>query len=80
MSAPAGGRKTVTSPSTGSPPMRCENRSTRIRCPGLSVGSIESDGIRYGLTANACSVSAKKSAAATISTSSIVERSDFDFT
>ena len=62
----------MTSPSFGSPPMRCEKRLTRIRWPVSSVGTIDSDGIRYGLTANAWIVSAKNSATATIKTSSTV--------
>ena len=51
--APSGGRKTVTSPSAGSPPRRWLKRSRRMRWPGLRVGTIDAEGIRYGLTASA---------------------------
>lgn len=42
---------TVMSFSLGSAPMRCEKRSTITRWPTSSVGSIDSDGMTYGLTA-----------------------------
>src|ERR1700753_498593 len=51
-----------------------------MRCPIFSVGSIEPDGILYGLMAKAWIVRAKNSATATIMTSSIDDRSCFDFT
>ena len=66
--------KTVMSPSFGSPPMRCEKRSTSRRWPTTSVGAIDSDGMTYGLTANAWMAIAKNSAAATIATISPNER------
>ena len=61
------------SPSFGSPPSVCEKRSTSTRWPSRSVGRIDADGIRYGLTANAWIASAKNSAPAISSTSSSVD-------
>src|SRR5689334_20724883 len=74
VAAPLGGVKTVMSPTAGSLPVRCEKRSTRMRWPGLSVGSIEPDGMRYGLIANAWIVSAKKIAAPMTTIISSIER------
>src|SRR3954447_23515326 len=68
-SAPAGGWKTTTSPTCGSV-KREPMRSTSTRWPTSSVGTIDSDGIRYGLTRNAWIPSASPSATATIRTSS----------
>ena len=51
-SAPRGGLKTTMSPRSGSL-KRGETRSTRTRWPTWSVGSIDSLGIRNGLTRNA---------------------------
>jgi hypothetical protein len=50
-SAPAGGWKTMMSPTFGSPPSRVVTRWTSTRSPTSSVGSIEPLGIRYGLIA-----------------------------
>ena len=73
-SAPGGGMKTVMSPSLGSAPMWWEKRSTSSRWPTTSVGSIDSDGMTYGFTANAWIAIAKNSAVATMTTSSAIER------
>ena len=54
------------SPTYGSP-NRLPMRSTSTRCPITSVGSIDSLGIRYGLTMNAWISSARPSAITTIS-------------
>ena len=69
-SAPFGGLKTITSPRSGSP-KRVLTRSTSTRWPTFSVGTIDSLGIRKGLTRNAWMPSARPSATATIETSSI---------
>src|SRR4051812_42953680 len=74
-----GGVKTVTPPSFGFPPILWLKRLTRIRWPVCSVGTIDSDGIRYGLTANAWIVSAKNSATAIVTTSSTDWRTGFFF-
>src|SRR5688572_22375938 len=71
-SAPAGGWKTTTSPTSGSP-KRAPIRLTSTRWPTSSVGTIDSDGIRYGLTRNAWMPSARPSATTTIMTSSSSE-------
>src|SRR5215217_42429 len=71
-SAPAGGWKTTTSPTSGSP-KRAPIRLTRTRWPISSVGTIDSDGIRYGLTRKAWMPSARPSATATIMISSSSE-------
>src|ERR687894_1534592 len=80
-SAPAGGWKTMTSPTVGSP-KRLPIRLTRIRCPSTSVGTIEGDGMRYGLTRKAWMPSARPNATATMSTSSSreLDAEDFFFT
>src|SRR3954466_4501099 len=75
VAAPLGGVKTVMSPTAGLLPVRWEKRSTRMRWPGLRGGSIEPDGIRYGLIANAWIVSAKKTAAPMITIISSIDRS-----
>ena len=46
--------------------MWCEKRSTSSRWPTTSVGAIDSDGMTYGLTANAWIAIAKNSAVATM--------------
>src|SRR5688572_16650959 len=69
LSAPAGGWKTTMSPTLGSP-KREPMRLTSTRWPISSVGTIDSDGIRYGFTRNAWMPSARPSATATMSTSS----------
>ena len=51
----------------------CEKRSTSTRWPGSRVGSIDSDGMTYGLTAYAWIASAKNRAPATSMTSSSFE-------
>src|SRR5918998_1309366 len=71
-SAPEGGWNTTTSPISGSL-KRFPMRLTRIRCPSTSVGTIDGDGIRYGLTRKAWMPSASPSATATIMTSSTSE-------
>src|SRR5215213_1678769 len=71
-SAPAGGWKTTTSPTPGSL-KRAPIRLTSTRWPICSVGTIDSDGIRYGLTRKAWMPSARPSATATIRTSSSSE-------
>src|SRR5215207_8050488 len=48
-------------------------RFTSTRCPISSVGTIDSDGIRYGLTRKAWMPSARPSATATMTTSSMRE-------
>src|SRR5918997_1258092 len=80
-SAPAGGWNTTTSPISGSL-KRFPMRLTRIRCPSTSVGTIEGDGIRYGLTRKAWMPSARPNATATMSTSSSreLDAEDFFFT
>src|SRR3954469_23873641 len=68
-SAPSGGWKTTTSPTAGFEkewPMRL----TSTRWPICSVGTIDSLGMRYGLTRKAWMPSASPSATATITTSS----------
>src|SRR5215208_2985878 len=68
-SAPPGGWKTTMSPTLGSP--KCmPTRLTRTRWPTSSVGTIDSLGMRYGLTRKAWIPSARPSATATMSTSS----------
>src|SRR5262245_48666583 len=71
-SAPAGGWKTTTSPTFGSV-KRAPMRLTGTRWPIWSVGTIDSDGIRYGLTRKAWMPSASPRATTTISTSSSSE-------
>src|SRR5215217_1605592 len=71
-SAPVGGWKTTTSPTSGSP-KRAPIRLTSTRWPISSVGTIDSDGIRYGLTRKAWMPSARPSATATIMISSSSE-------
>src|SRR3954447_9270662 len=71
-SAPSGGWKTTTSPTSGSL-KRAPMRFTSTRWPILRVGTIDSLGIRYGLTRNAWMPSARPSATATIRTSSSSE-------
>src|ERR1700735_4888157 len=57
-----------------------ESRKARIRWPTCSVGSIEPEGIRYGLTTNAWIRNARPTATATVTISSITEYSgDFCF-
>src|SRR5215203_3387248 len=68
-SAPVGGWKTTTSPTSGSE-KRAPMRLTSTRWPISSVGTIDSDGILYGLIRNAWMPSANPSATATIRTSS----------
>src|SRR5215213_7534370 len=71
-SAPAGGWKTTTSPTDGSlkrEPMRL----TSTRCPICSVGTIDSDGMRYGLTRKAWIASASPRATATMRINSTSE-------
>src|SRR5215210_7307421 len=68
-SAPAGGWKTTTSPTEGSL-KRAPMRLTSTRWPTWSVGTIDSDGIRYGLTRKAWMPSASPRATTTIRTSS----------
>ena len=69
ISAPVGGWKTTTSPTSGSE-KRAPMRLTSTRWPISSVGTIDSDGILYGLIRNAWMPSASPSATATIRTSS----------
>src|SRR3954452_16372898 len=71
-SAPAGGWKTTTSPTSGCV-KRSPMRFTSTRWPICSVGTIDSLGIRYGLTRKAWMLSARPSATATIRTSSTSE-------
>src|SRR4051812_7220515 len=68
-SAPTGGWNTTTSPTDGSP-KRSPIRFTSTRWPICSVGTIDSLGIRYGLTRKAWMPSASPSATATIRISS----------
>ena len=68
-SAPAGGLKTMMFPRFGSVKRKL-TRSTRTRWPISSVGTIDSLGIRNGLTRKAWMPSASPSATATIMTSS----------
>lgn len=69
---PAGGLKTTMSPRSGSLKRKL-TRSTRTRWPISSVGTIDSLGIRNGLTRKAWMPRAKPSATATIVTSSTSE-------
>src|ERR687893_500178 len=64
------------------PRWRSPIRLTRIRCPSTSVGTIEGDGMRYGLTRKAWMPSARPNATATMSTSSSreLDAEDFFFT
>src|SRR3954451_1272564 len=71
-SAPAGGWNTTMSPTCGEE-KRAPMRFTSTRWPTVSVGTIDSLGIRYGLTRNAWMPSASPSATATIRTSSSSE-------
>src|SRR3954454_13525687 len=71
-SAPAGGWKTSMLPTSGSL-SRPETRLTSTRWPTWSVGTIDSLGMRYGLTRNAWMPSASPSATTTIRTSSSSE-------
>src|SRR4051794_36011694 len=71
-SAPVGGWKTTTSPTSGSE-KRAPMRLTSTRWPICSVGTIDSLGIRYGLTRNAWIARASPRATATIMTSSSSE-------
>src|SRR3954452_4365252 len=71
-SAPAGGWKTTMSPTSGSL-RRPETRLTSTRWPTCRVGTIDSLGMRYGLTRNAWMPSARPSATTTIRTSSSSE-------
>src|SRR3954453_377605 len=71
-SAPPGGWKTTTSPTSGSE-KRAPMRLTSTRWPICSVGTIDSEGILYGLTRKAWMPSASPSATATIRTSSSSE-------
>src|SRR5262249_21226110 len=71
-SAPAGGWKTTMSPTWGLE-KRSPIRLTSTRWPTCSVGTIDSEGIRYGLTRNAWIPRARPRATATIRTSSISE-------
>src|SRR4051812_44189480 len=68
-SAPAGGWKTTTSPTSGVE-KRAPMRLTSTRWPTWSVGTIDSLGIRYGLTRNAWMPRARPRATATIMISS----------
>src|SRR4051794_15516404 len=66
-SAPAGGWKTTMSPTWGFE-KRMPIRFTRTRWPTSRVGTIDSDGMRYGLTRKAWMARASPSATATIRT------------
>src|SRR5690349_18283810 len=68
-SAPAGGWKTTTSPTSGSE-KRAPMRLTSTRWPTWRVGTIDSLGIRYGLTRKAWMPRARPRATATIMISS----------
>src|SRR6478609_2963940 len=68
-SAPWGGWKTTTSPTDGLL-KACPMRLTSTRCPISSVGTIDSLGIRYGLTRKAWMPRARPRATATIMISS----------
>src|SRR3954466_1180262 len=71
-SAPSGGWKTTTSPTSGSE-KRAPMRLTSTRWPISSVGTIDSLGILYGFTRKAWMPSARPRATATIRTSSSSE-------
>src|SRR4051794_39229320 len=71
-SAPSGGWKTTTSPTSGSE-KRAPMRLTSTRWPISSVGTIDSLGILYGLMRKAWIPSARPSATATMRTSSSSE-------
>src|SRR3954451_20465763 len=71
-SAPAGGWKTTTSPTCGEE-KRAPMRFTSTRWPTFRVGTIDSLGIRYGLTRNAWMPRARPRATATMRTSSSSE-------
>src|SRR4051812_21097303 len=71
-SAPSGGGKTTTSPTSGVL-KRAPMRFTSTRWPTSSVGTIDSLGMRYGLTRKAWIPRARPSATATIRTSSSSE-------
>src|SRR5258705_12601924 len=71
-SAPAGGWKTTMSPTCGVE-KRAPMRFTKTRWPTWRVGTIDSLGIRYGLTKKAWMPNARPSATATIRTSSSSE-------
>src|SRR4051794_23041000 len=71
-SAPSGGWKTTTSPTSGSE-KRAPMRLTSTRWPISSVGTIDSLGILYGLMRKAWMPSARPSATATMRTSSSSE-------
>src|ERR1700712_2667063 len=72
LSAPAGGWKTTTSPTSGAL-KRFPSRLTSTRWPIWSVGTIDSLGIRYGLIRNAWMASASPRATTTITMSSMNE-------
>src|SRR3954454_21912948 len=72
VSAPSGGWNTTTSPTSGLV-NECPIRLTSTRWPIWSVGTIDSLGIRYGLTRKAWMPSARPSATATIRISSSTE-------
>src|SRR3954464_7252428 len=72
VSEPSGGWKTTTSPTFGSL-KRWPIRLTSTRWPTASVGTIDSLGMRYGLTRNAWMPSARPRATATMRTSSSSE-------
>src|SRR3954470_13734478 len=72
VSEPAGGWKTTMSPTFGSL-KRWPMRLTRTRWPISRVGTIDSLGIRYGLTRNAWMPRARPRATATMRTSSSSE-------
>src|SRR3954452_5040450 len=71
-SAPAGGWKTTTSPTDGFE-KRSPIRLTSTRWPIWRVGTIDSEGMRYGLTRKAWMASASPSATATIKINSTSE-------
>src|SRR4051812_4779216 len=71
-SAPSGGWNTTMFPTSGSP-RRPDTRLTSTRWPTCRVGTIDSLGMRYGLTRNAWIPSASPSATTTIRTSSSSE-------
>ena len=72
VSAPAGGLNTTMSPRSGSPKRKL-TRSTSTRWPTSSVGTIDSLGMRKGLTRKAWMPSASPSATTTIITNSTSE-------
>src|ERR1700712_2607120 len=79
LSEPAGGWKTTISPTSGLL-KRLPSRLTSTRWPIFSVGTIDSLGIRYGLTRNAWMASARPSATTTMTMSSTNELPpDFSF-